>query len=1070
MSLARKRSSDNETLSNAAPSKRSRNSQQIVNVSKPPGSNRSGKIMRVHLTNFMCHSNLVVDFSERINFLVGSNGSGKSAVMAALVIGLGCKASATSRSRSLKSFVKSGEAAADIEIWISNDGMDQYEPETYGGMISVNRHLAVNGANTIRIKNAKGNVISKKKEELDRICLYLNIQADNPVFILNQDNARSFLKDMEPKKNYALFLKATQIDDVQETLNQCKNQHKCLKYRLDCQRDEYDRYIKDKNELEKKYNDLLSLEDLRTTLENLKKEQFWVDVIEQEAVLSELSKQLNNYKEQAEKLSQLIDTVEQQRELKETIQRLEASMAEQSNDYKTQNAALSEIKKRLNQESESYQDDKSNMEKLKERERQAAEEVQQCEQYIKEKNEVSANLNSRKQENEIKVQQYRQQAAEIEAMETTSKHEYNLHNATKARYDEQKEEFERNKRSFENQKRVIQQNIDTARHQFKDKLSVYGSDVTKLIMVLEKATKAGKFSELPRGPIGRYLEVPNEIYRARIENHIGNLLRSFIVNNANDRKVMDDIVKRQFPNFQSSIITKKFNKRLYDVSKGSVNPPDGTVLMMNEIKCSDNIVMNTLIDYKNIETILLVTKRTVAERITMEQENVPRNLSKAFLINPSLEYNPSPNYRIYTTTVNPARFIQTDPQAYINQLQSELRNKEAQIQKLQSEQQGIVDQYQEVRDNINRVRSIIQKHQTNKREIVEKITELENIEYPSSNEIEILNKELQELILRKKKFNNMWVAKEALVKEKKDQVKQLEAEFNAQKTKVNSFEKKINSFKNQIDDTKVQLNKVVTSVRFNEDKLTALKTSMEEVQTKMLHENGKLEEQKAVALEKTDGVRVESKKSKADLKNTIDKIQKKLQQRSRGSENIDDIKELLDAKIQAYSTTEAMVTNLTTILDNLRESRQKRFNGLLEIKRHIGVKVSTSFTRYMRSRNYKGSLTVNHKDNVLTLSVIPRDKDIEDAVSSTKSLSGGERSYSTISFLLSLWSCVDHAFYFLDEYDVFTDQVNREMMTRLLINEATARIDRQYTFLTPQETNMAATDIIKIHKLAEPQR
>lgn len=151
--------------------------------------------MRIHLTNFMCHNNLVVDFSERINFLVGSNGSGKSAVMAALVIGLGCKASATSRSRSLKSFIKNGESYADIEIYISNDGKDQYEPETYGRMIVVSRHLTASGANSIKIKSDKGNLISKKKEELSKICLYLNIQADNPVFILNQDNARSFLKE-----------------------------------------------------------------------------------------------------------------------------------------------------------------------------------------------------------------------------------------------------------------------------------------------------------------------------------------------------------------------------------------------------------------------------------------------------------------------------------------------------------------------------------------------------------------------------------------------------------------------------------------------------------------------------------------------------------------------------------------------------------------------------------------------------------------------------------------------------------------------------------------------------------
>lgn len=219
---------------------------------------------------------------------------------------------------------------------------------------------------------------------------------------------------------------------------------------------------------------------------------------------------------------------------------------------------------------------------------------------------------------------------------------------------------------------------------------------------------------------------------------MGNLLRSFIVNNASDRKVLDNIVKRHFPNLQPSIITKKFVNRLYDVSKGRVDPPEGTTLMLNEIKCSDNVVMNTLIDYKSMETILLVTKTDVAVKITMEQENVPRNLSKVFLIQPSLEYYPSPNYRIYPVNVGPSRLIQADPQVYIKQLQSELKDKDVQLKRLQVEQNNIVEQYQDVQGNIERVRSIIQNHIANKREIEEKIKELENIEYPTSNEIEIL--------------------------------------------------------------------------------------------------------------------------------------------------------------------------------------------------------------------------------------------------------------------------------------------------------------------------------------------
>lgn len=76
--------------------------------------------------------------------------------------------------------------------------------------------------------------------------------------------------------------------------------------------------------------------------------------------------------------------------------------------------------------------------------------------------------------------------------------------------------------------------------------------------------------------------------------------------------------------------------------------------------------------------------------------------------------------------------------------------------------------------------------------------------------------------------------------------------------------------------------------------------------------------------------------------------------------------------------------------------------------------------RLMQLRKFNGELKFNTEESTLELKVIPRDKDQTNTASSTNSLSGGERSYVTVSLLISLWKCVDHPFYFLDEYDVFT--------------------------------------------------
>lgn len=74
----------------------------------------------------------------------------------------------------------------------------------------------------------------------------------------------------------------------------------------------------------------------------------------------------------------------------------------------------------------------------------------------------------------------------------------------------------------------------------------------------------------------------------------------------------------------------------------------------------------------------------------------------------------------------------------------------------------------------------------------------------------------------------------------------------------------------------------------------------------------------------------------------------------------------------------------------------------------------------MRLRGFQGDLLFDEANKTLEVSVVPRDKNVANAKSKTNSLSGGERSYSTVALLMSLWTCVDNPFYFLDEYDVFT--------------------------------------------------
>lgn len=79
--------------------KRSRSTDDTVNNNY---SRRAGTINYMILKNFMCHSLLEVNFTNNISIIIGKNGSGKSAILTALIVGLGGKASLTNRGTSVK--------------------------------------------------------------------------------------------------------------------------------------------------------------------------------------------------------------------------------------------------------------------------------------------------------------------------------------------------------------------------------------------------------------------------------------------------------------------------------------------------------------------------------------------------------------------------------------------------------------------------------------------------------------------------------------------------------------------------------------------------------------------------------------------------------------------------------------------------------------------------------------------------------------------------------------------------------------------------------------------------------
>lgn len=91
--------------------------------------------------------------------------------------------------------IKTGEPSATIEVHLSNNGFDSYEKEKFGDKIIIIRQISASGASSYKLKNTCGDIISTKRADLQKLVFYMNIQVDNPVCVLTQDAARSFLRE-----------------------------------------------------------------------------------------------------------------------------------------------------------------------------------------------------------------------------------------------------------------------------------------------------------------------------------------------------------------------------------------------------------------------------------------------------------------------------------------------------------------------------------------------------------------------------------------------------------------------------------------------------------------------------------------------------------------------------------------------------------------------------------------------------------------------------------------------------------------------------------------------------------
>lgn len=873
---------------------------------------RSGKIKKIYLQNFMCHRNFEVNLNKCVNIIVGLNGSGKSAILTALSIGLGGKASSTARSTNLKELVKRGETSATIEITLANDGLDSYEHDVYGDEIIIVRTINANsGASTYKIKSQNGKTISTTRQDLLKMCLCLNIQVENPVLILNQDAARSFLKECDPKKLYQFFMKATQIEAIIEKLNGCFQTAVSSKNQLANVEKAMKRYEVDIEGIRLKLSRLSSVRSLRKKIESFKNEIEWIRVIIVEQELATSNTNLTAKRDEVRQISDLINNKEKYekenrekiRELGTTFQQLQFDSENNNLRYET---ARKDFETQRDKLSALENDNTTITDRLAKR---VMPNIQQLEIEIAEHENNPLNVENLRLENEAQIKDVEKKLGENAAVLTNYKRDFQMFLTTVNDEKDNAEEFRTQMQQEQGKINHIDQQIYQYENAGKDTLSVYGPSAGRLLKELQSMYKQKRFTQLPKAFLGRYIEVPDQKYRQAVETILRNQLTSFIVNCDKDRIVLADVLKKYRDLEKIQIITTEFVDKVYDVRRGMVNLKSPGAVLFNVIKVSDPVVMNCLIDNCRIERIVLVENTDMAIQLTQDERNVPKNLNRVMLLKPLSEYYPAPNYRSYSVREQPLRYIQTNFGDLIQDLLRQKQIIEGKCEMARNRLRQVNEKIQEFDKYANEKKRQMFELQNKEKQFLRALNDLRNVEFPENTDIDFLRNQLEDEKRRK-----------AIIEKKIEESKEKLAQF---KTVVENFKQTMEEQLKLYRESREKMQKV----QRENDALQKKQSSMKnDIETKGRQIKNLQEEEKAISLKvnelekqiktmtaKIKGKRVESHHTEDELDRAIKMHEKRIQGIESTNENIVDVEIQLSNKMQLLENTK----NIHRALDNV---------------------------------------------------------------------------------------------------------------------------------------------------------
>ncbi|XP_061478624.1 structural maintenance of chromosomes protein 6 isoform X2 [Rhineura floridana] len=980
-----------------------------------------GIIESIQLKNFMCHSMLgPFKFGSNVNFIVGNNGSGKSAVLTALIVGLGGKATVTNRGSSLKVFVKEGQSSADISVTLRNRGEDAFKPQHYGDSITVSQHISLEGHRSYKLKSSTGVLISSKKEELTAILDHFNIQVDNPVSVLTQEMSKQFLQSKNEGDKYKFFMKATQLEQMKEDYSYIMETKARTHDQIEQGGEFLEQLRKHYLEKEDRYKSIAFVSEMQNELKKLQHQIAWAMVRDTEKEIKTIRDDVGAQEARTEKFVEKVKEWQAKVKAAEIKhQTMQEKLDKCTEEYQTLQPSCVTSKTEVQAKKKAYYDAEAAHNRSQTELKRLVKDHEQLRKKIEElKNSAEQISEPEKLEKQKRIDSLKEQMKMFHDQdESTGQQIQQFQHAV----DTYKEDSARIKK----EERELNQMLDSQQRQLKElkesktnRLKRFGQYMPDLCEAIERADQQRQFKHKPIGPLGAFIHLKDAELAVAVESCLKNLILAFCCDNHKDERVLQTLMSKFCqPGSRPQIIVNPFQSNVYDVRQRAVFHPDFPSVL-TALDIDNAVIANCLINMRGIETVLLIKSNHDARRV-MQQNKPPKNCKEAFTADGDQVFE----RRYYSCEYTRPRYLSRDVEADISHSEREVENKKKQLSLFQ---QRIRSLENDIREN---ERFLLTHHQYQKQLQVKmrktklEIMDLENVEEHQSVVVSTLEEEAQD---NKRK---MEAVKEGILQ----------------------HQKKMEGMKHILQEAEHKLEAVI-------EKIHQVTEETEQVQ-EMIAKASEIHPE-----------RIEVNRTYKSLDTEMNRLREKINsERDRTGDREEIIRQLQEAK-EKYQKAESEVKSLKKFIKLLDEVMIQRYKTYLHFRRFLTMRCKYYFNSLLSQRLYSGKIEFDHKNEKLSITVQPGEGN-KAVLDDMKSLSGGERSFSTVCFILSLWSIAESPFRCLDEFDVFMDMVNRRIAMDMMLKMADSQRYRQFILLTPQSMSSLPTSrLIRILRMQDPER